>query len=112
MLKLTQKKCVQERLGIQVSSLTEDFTNATIAQLAQEAYAKLTLGGGKKSSIAQIGEESNWISPAPSSVKMRIFCLPYAGGVSEIIFARWAPPGNRMMYQNSIIIYLYMQNAP
>ena len=30
-----------------------------------------------------------WISPAPVSVKMRLFCLPYAGGVSENVFARW-----------------------
>ena len=29
-----------------------------------------------------------WVSPAPVSVKMRLFCLPYAGGVSENVFAR------------------------
>ena len=29
-----------------------------------------------------------WISPAPISVKMRLFCIPYAGGVSENVFAR------------------------
>ena len=29
-----------------------------------------------------------WVSPAPVSVKMRIFCLPYAGDVSEKVFAR------------------------
>jgi hypothetical protein len=29
-----------------------------------------------------------WVSPAPVSVKVRIFCLPYAGGVSENVFAR------------------------
>lgn len=31
-----------------------------------------------------------WVSPAPVAIKMRIFCLPYAGGVSENVFARWA----------------------
>ena len=29
-----------------------------------------------------------WVSPAPVSIKMRLFCLPYAGGVSENVFAR------------------------
>lgn len=29
-----------------------------------------------------------WISPAPVSVKMRLFCIPYAGGVSENVYAR------------------------
>eukprot|EP00887_Chlorella_sp_A99_P003340 scaffold26.g3340.t1 len=35
-------------------------------------------------------EQSLWIAPAPVSVKMRLFCLPYAGGVSENVFGRWA----------------------
>ena len=46
-------------------SLIEDPMNATIARLAQEAYAKLTLGGEDQHSIAQIEEKSIWISPAP-----------------------------------------------
>ena len=29
------------------------------------------------------------ISPCPISVKMRIFCLPWAGGLSENLFAHW-----------------------
>ena len=32
--------------------------------------------------------QSQWISPAPVSVKMRLFCLPYAGGISENVFSR------------------------
>ncbi len=34
------------------------------------------------------GHVMPWISPAPVSVKMRLFCIPYAGGVSENVFAR------------------------
>lgn len=77
-------------------SLIEDPMNATIARLAQEAYAKLTLGGDDQHSIAQIEEKSIWISPAPISIKMRIFCLPYAGGVSSNVFARWVMLAKRM----------------
>lgn len=33
-----------------------------------------------------------WISPAPVAVKMRLFCLPYAGGVSENVFGRYERP--------------------
>ncbi len=42
--------------------------------------------GGSSAAAAQ--ERSIWISPTPVSVKMRLFCLPYAGGVSENVFAR------------------------
>jgi len=32
---------------------------------------------------------SAWIAPAPASVRLRLFCLPYAGGVSEAVFGKW-----------------------
>lgn len=35
--------------------------------------------------------KSMWIAPSPISVKMRLFCFPYAGGISENVFARQAP---------------------
>lgn len=31
-----------------------------------------------------------WISPTPVTIKMRLFCLPWAGGMSENLFARWS----------------------
>ena len=31
---------------------------------------------------------TSWVAPAPFSVKMRVFCLPYAGGVSENVYGR------------------------
>lgn len=34
--------------------------------------------------------KSMWIAPSPISVKMRLFCFPYAGGISENVFARQA----------------------
>lgn len=101
----------QECLGVEVLSLIEDPMNATIARLAQEAYAKLTLGGDDRLSTAQREEKSIWISPAPISIKMRIFCLPYAGGVSGNVFARWAMLAKRMKYNELVIIDLHVQNA-
>jgi hypothetical protein len=85
--------------------------NTTIARLAQEAYAKLALGGDDRHSTAQIEEKSTWISPAPISVKMRIFCLPYAGGVSGNVFARWAMLAKRMKYNKLGTIDLHVQIA-
>ena len=34
-----------------------------------------------------------WVSPAPFTVKMRLFCLPYAAGISENVFAKWVAWG-------------------
>lgn len=83
---------LQDRLGLELTALIEDPGNASVQRLAQEARAKMAAGeGGSGSSAAAAHERSVWISPTPVSVKMRLFCLPYAGGVSENVFARFAP---------------------
>ncbi|CAL8466746.1 g6282 [Coccomyxa elongata] len=88
-MELRQK--LQARLGLELTALIEDPGNASVQRLAQEARAKMAAGeGGSGSSAAAAQERSIWISPTPVSVKMRLFCLPYAGGVSENVFARWA----------------------
>ncbi len=83
---------LQGCLGLELTALIEDPGNASVQHLAQEARAKMAAGeGGSGSSAAAAQERSIWISPTPVSVKMRLFCLPYAGGVSENVFARCAP---------------------
>ena len=91
----------QERLGVQLATLLEDPEGATVLRLAREAHAALKdrehSGGHEVGSGAGAGRQaarSAWIAPAPASVRMRLFCLPYAGGVSENVFARRARPGN------------------
>ncbi|KAK9841775.1 hypothetical protein WJX81_002144 [Elliptochloris bilobata] len=86
-----------ERLGVQLAALLEDPEGATVRCLAREAHALLKdcagAGGGVSGSSAGASApaaRSAWIAPAPSIVRMRLFCLPYAGGVSENVFARWA----------------------
>jgi hypothetical protein len=75
-------------MGLELTALVEDPGNASVRRLAQEARAKLAAGEGGSGSAAAAQERSLWISPTPVSVKMRLFCLPYAGGVSENVFAR------------------------
>ena len=87
----------QERLGVQLTTLLEDPEGATVRRLAREAHAALrdhnNAGGSAPGSGTGAGRQaarSAWIAPAPSLVRMRLFCLPYAGGVSENVYARRA----------------------
>ena len=77
----------QERLGMQLTLLLEDPEGATLSRLAADAAAAAAAGG---SAAAPPCARSAWIAPAPSTVWLRLFCLPYAGGVSENVFARCA----------------------
>ncbi len=58
--------------------------------IAAEAHATLA-SGPDGVSTAPTEPWSTWIAPSPVSVKLRLFCLPYAGGVSENVFARYDP---------------------
>lgn len=78
----------QDKLGLELDSLIEDAQNASVRVIAAEAYAKLTSGAAGPQS-AEETERSTWISPAPATVKMRLFCLPYAGGISENVYSRY-----------------------
>ncbi len=73
-----------------LTALIEDPGNTSVQRLAQEARNKLAAGEGGSGGAAAAQERSLWISPTPVSIKMRLFCLPYAGGVSENVFARCA----------------------
>ena len=65
-------------------ALVEDPQNATARRLVAEA-----LGGPVAGDATQPAALQNvWVSGAPVAVKMRLFCLPYAGGVSENVFGR------------------------
>jgi hypothetical protein len=81
------RTCVpQVRFDIPLTSLVSDPKSATIRSLVQEAAAYTGSTEGFKAS----SNVSLWLSPTPTSVKLRLFCLPYAGGVSENVFARCA----------------------
>lgn len=102
-LELRQK--LQEALGVQLALLAEDPQGATVTSIVDEALPKLqsmasSAQQGNTSIVSLSGLPSNistqqpvgplWISPTPVSVKMRLFCLPWAGGISENLFARWS----------------------
>ena len=55
---------------------------------ALQATAAGPNSGGQGGGVATAASGSLWIAPCPVSVKLRLFCLPYAGGVSENVFAR------------------------
>ena len=80
----------QERLGVELTALVEDPASATVRRLAADAHAALAAagGGGPRPSTAAGGVLAPM--PPPVTVKLRLFCLPYAGGVSENVFARHA----------------------
>ncbi len=86
----------QDRLGVALTVLIEDPEGATIQRLVAEAVqasaAARGSGGARSMVAASSGRGSLWIAPCPVSVKLRLFCLPYAGGVSENVFARCAAP--------------------
>ena len=109
---------VQDQLGVELMVLVEDPQTATIRRIVAEAAAQLAAAapmpatsvphshpfavhinahsGSSSPAVTsgrvQLGKAAlaapAWISPAPFAVKMRLFCLPYAGGVSENVFAR------------------------
>ena len=75
--------------------MVEQPAAATVQRIVAEvaaAAAGTQAHPAGSASAAQAAPGSLWISPAPSLVKMRLFCLPYAGGVSENVFARCAAP--------------------
>lgn len=65
--------------------LIEDPEGATISRLVAEAASAAGSGAASQASGSW---GSLWISPSPVAVKLRLYCLPYAGGVSENVFAR------------------------
>jgi len=81
----------QERLGLELTSLIEDPQSASVRMIAAEAHA-IQASGPASGSVSPSEPWSTWIAPSPVSVKLRLFCLPYAGGVSENVFARYYRP--------------------
>ena len=71
---------------MELHALVEDPQNASVRILAAEAFA---MGSTEAAGmVASADPGSVWVSPAPVRVKMRLFCLPYAGGVSENVYGR------------------------
>ena len=104
-LELRQK--LQEGLGVDLALLAEDPQGATITSIVAEAVSKIstsstTIGIGASGALVRSGHGGAsettpavpagplWISPTPVTIKLRLFCLPWAGGVSENLFARWS----------------------
>ena len=81
---------LQDRFNVEVTALVEHAAEATAFTLAKEVYHQLGAAERPRPpASSQAGTaQTAWICPAPISVKMRLFCLPYAGGVSENVFGR------------------------
>ena len=77
---------MQDRLGLTLTVLIEDKGSDTDDPLEAEVVG--AAGGAAGSAQSSGSRGSLWISPSPVSIKLRLFCLPYAGGVSENVFAR------------------------
>ena len=77
---------------MEITSLISDASSATASKIASEACALLS-ARGKDNILASAASSASqkhaqWIARAPVTIKMRLFCLPYAGGVSENVFGR------------------------
>jgi aryl carrier-like protein len=91
---------IHEVTGMELMTLIEDPEGASLAMILEELGQARAAARQPPPTLTPDrhrfrSEQSHiapshplWISPAPFSVKMRIFCLPYAGGVSENVFAR------------------------
>ena len=64
--------------------------------ISAEALSRSGALGGSSRAVAHADPTwARWVAPAPFTIKMRLFCLPYAGGVSENVFARCALSAHR-----------------
>ena len=84
-------------MALKIVTLIEDPSNVTVQSIAREAWQHLSRSAktqqGSESAVAsstsgQAASSGSWIARAPIQIKMRLFCLPYAGGVSENVFGR------------------------
>jgi acyl transferase domain-containing protein/surfactin synthase thioesterase subunit/acyl carrier protein/NAD(P)-dependent dehydrogenase (short-subunit alcohol dehydrogenase family) len=104
-LELRQR--LQEAYGVELATMAEDPQGATVDSIVSEIRLALSdksilgnRGASDESAVTKIPEihqssvskvhKNTWIAPAPTMVKLRLFCLPWAGGVSENLFARWS----------------------
>ena len=93
---------LQELTGQELTALIEDPEHASVRVIAAEALRHSGDAAGESLAVARAEPAwSRWVAPAPFTVKMRLFCLPYAGGVSENVFARCA---NRARGQRKSIV--------
>ena len=84
-----EDSCAQELLKIELVTLIEDPQRATLRQLVSDAKkASSRTPAVASASHTEQRSPSIWIAGSPVAIKLRLFCLPYAGGVSENVFAR------------------------
>ena len=76
---------MQEQYGVTATALIDDPNGVTIERLASEIIESTKAQDKHVPSTT-----STWISPSPVSIKLRLYCLPYAGGISENVYARQA----------------------
>lgn len=111
---------LQEITGLEVTSLIEDPEHASVRQIVSEVLGSRAPGANSDAAGTAAGSgavaaqhvASPWISPAPITVKMRLFCLPYAGGISENVYSRWRQRNLPPSHQLSIYIRHQLLHTP
>ena len=72
---------------------------ATVASIAADVAVKAKGGGGGSAPAPSLSPSARWIVPTPAAPVLRLFCLPYAGGLSEAVYGKWGrllPPAVRV----------------
>jgi len=80
----------QDQFDYTAMTLIDDPEGTTIERLVLDIVANSVVKHNAPHTH-HASAMSTWIAPSPVSVKMRLFCFPYAGGISENVFARQAP---------------------
>ena len=80
---------MQDTFNVTAMTLIDNPEGTTVATLVSDI-----LVSSNEQHVSSYAHDdittSMWIAPSPISVKMRLFCFPYAGGISENVFARQA----------------------
>ena len=97
---------MQDVLGFASLSLVEDPQRATLTQLIQDVASACATEASQTSALPR--DISPWIARSPVTIKLRLFCLPYAGGVSENLFARQVMTNLQLLQGDDMLLDLHI----
>ena len=95
---IAQRNALQEHYGVTTTALIDDPNGVTVEGLALEIIVSTKTQDKHVSSMT-----STWISPSPVSIRLRLYCLPYAGGISENVYARQALDPSHLLNSKAFV---------
>ena len=90
----------KEQYGVAAMPMIEDPEGVTVERLVLDIIAN----PGQEHKAPSMLTTNPWIAPSPTGTRLRLFCLPYAGGVSENVFARQALPNLHYLHDLNLAL--------